>query len=123
MPSYQKAAVETYLTDYPPQYPPDIWNSTGRSRAFPDLAANGYVHSAIVIWLVSLSQGPGLVLDIQQLICIPNSANYVVAIQGEFYLVYGTSCSSPVTASIFSAVNDARLAAGKSPVGFINPTV
>ncbi|KAI0915328.1 hypothetical protein AcW1_003883 [Taiwanofungus camphoratus] len=41
MPSYQKAAVETYLTDYPPQYPPDIWNSTGRSRAFPDLAANG----------------------------------------------------------------------------------
>lgn len=51
------------------------------------------------------------------------SANYVVAINGDFYLVYGTSCSSPVSATIFSAINDARLAAGKGPIGFINPTV
>ena len=51
------------------------------------------------------------------------SANYVVAVQGEFYLVYGTSASSPVSASIFSAINDARLAIGKSTIGFINPTV
>ena len=49
--------------------------------------------------------------------------NYVVAINGDFYLVYGTSCSSPVSATIFSAINDARLAAGKGPIGFINPTV
>ena len=51
------------------------------------------------------------------------SANYVVAIQGEYYLVYGTSASSPVMAAILSAVNDARLAIGKKPIGFINPTV
>lgn len=51
------------------------------------------------------------------------SANYVVAINGDFYLVYGTSCSSPVSATIFSAINDARLAAGKGTIGFINPTV
>ena len=51
------------------------------------------------------------------------SANYVVAINGEYELVYGTSASSPVTASILSAVNDARLAIGKKPIGFINPTV
>ena len=51
------------------------------------------------------------------------SANYVVAIDGEYELAYGTSASSPVTASILSAVNDARLAIGKKPIGFINPTV
>ncbi|KAL6301121.1 peptidase S8/S53 domain-containing protein [Sparassis latifolia] len=91
MPSYQKTAVESYLYNYPPPYSATIWNSTGTSRAFPDIAANG--------------------------------ANYVVAVQGEYYLVYGTSCSSPVSASILSAVNDARLAAGKGPIGFINPTI
>ncbi|KZT64886.1 subtilisin-like protein [Daedalea quercina L-15889] len=52
-----------------------------------------------------------------------NGANYIVAVQGEFYLVYGTSCASPVSAAIFSAINDARIAIGKSPIGFINPTI
>jgi len=52
-----------------------------------------------------------------------NGANYVVAIDGDFYLVYGTSASSPVTGSILTLVNDARLATGKGPIGFINPTI
>ncbi|EIW80513.1 subtilisin-like protein [Coniophora puteana RWD-64-598 SS2] len=52
-----------------------------------------------------------------------NGANYVVAIDGEFELVYGTSCASPVNGAIFTMINDARLAAGKSTIGFINPTI
>ncbi|OJT01787.1 Aorsin [Trametes pubescens] len=52
-----------------------------------------------------------------------NGANYAVAVQGEFFLVYGTSASSPVSAAILSAVNDARLAIGKKPIGFINPSI
>ncbi|KAI9001568.1 subtilisin-like protein [Trametes punicea] len=88
-PSYQKEAVEKYLSKYAPAYPAGTYNTT--SRGYPDLSANG--------------------------------ANYVVAIDGEFELVYGTSASSPVTASILSAVNDARLAVGKKPIGFINPTI
>ncbi|EIW80511.1 subtilisin-like protein [Coniophora puteana RWD-64-598 SS2] len=91
IPSYQEEAVSYYLENYPPDYPPTIWNATGKSRAFPDIAANG--------------------------------ANYVVAIDGEFELVYGTSCSSPVSGAIFTMINDARLAAGKSTIGFINPTI
>ncbi|KAG1746468.1 peptidase S8/S53 domain-containing protein [Suillus lakei] len=91
MPDYQKTAVEYYLANYYPQYPPDIWNASGTSRGFPDIAANG--------------------------------ANYVVAIDGAFNLVYGTSCSSPVSGAILTMVNDARLAVGKSPIGFINPTI
>ncbi|EGO00779.1 hypothetical protein SERLA73DRAFT_159455 [Serpula lacrymans var. lacrymans S7.3] len=52
-----------------------------------------------------------------------NGANYVVAVDGSFSLVYGTSASSPVAAAIFTLINDARLAAGKAPIGFINPTI
>ncbi|CAL1709472.1 unnamed protein product [Somion occarium] len=79
IPDYQKEAVDSYLTNSPPPYPKDIWNSTGASRAFPDISANG--------------------------------------------LVFGTSASSPVVGAILTAVNDARLAIGKTPIGFINPTI
>lgn len=30
MPEYQMSAVEYYLTHYYPDYPADIWNSTGK---------------------------------------------------------------------------------------------
>ena len=36
---------------------------------------------------------------------------------------FGTSASAPIVASFITAVNDARLAAGKGPVGWINPAV
>ncbi|KLO15522.1 subtilisin-like protein [Schizopora paradoxa] len=52
-----------------------------------------------------------------------NGVNYVVAVDGEFSLVFGTSCSSPVLGAILTLINDARLAIGKSPIGFINPTI
>ncbi|EPQ54887.1 subtilisin-like protein [Gloeophyllum trabeum ATCC 11539] len=52
-----------------------------------------------------------------------NGVNYVIAIDGEFELVYGTSASSPVVGSMITLVNDARLGAGKGPVGFLNPVI
>ncbi|KAJ6501263.1 subtilisin-like protein [Mycena vulgaris] len=52
-----------------------------------------------------------------------NGANYVVAVDGAFGLVFGTSASSPVVGAILTMINDARLAYGKSPIGFINPTI
>lgn len=39
IPEYQKAAVENYLDNHPDNK--DRYNSTGKSRAFPDLSANG----------------------------------------------------------------------------------
>lgn len=43
-------------------------------------------------------------------------------IDGEFELVFGTSASSPVVGSLITLVNDARIAAGKGPVGkYRNP--
>jgi len=79
------------LIDNPPPYSKNIYNSTGTSRGYPDLSANG--------------------------------ANYVISIQGEFQLVYGTSASAPVVGAILTLVNDARLVVGKKPIGFINPTI
>ncbi|KAI4180002.1 MAG: hypothetical protein L6R41_007522, partial [Letrouitia leprolyta] len=52
-----------------------------------------------------------------------NGANYVVAVDGQFALVYGTSASSPVVGAILTLINEARLAAGKASVGFINPVL
>ncbi|KAF2172496.1 hypothetical protein M409DRAFT_63164 [Zasmidium cellare ATCC 36951] len=50
-----------------------------------------------------------------------NGANYVVAVDGNFTLVYGTSASSPTLGSILTLINEARYNAGKSSIGFINP--
>ncbi|KAF7336098.1 Tripeptidyl-peptidase sed1 [Mycena venus] len=52
-----------------------------------------------------------------------NANNFVNVENGTFELDSGTSGATPTVASLITLVNDARLAAGKSPVGFINPTI
>lgn len=52
-----------------------------------------------------------------------NGVNYVIAIDGEFGLVFGTSASTPVVASMITLINDKRIGLGKGPVGFINPAL
>ncbi|KAJ7259142.1 subtilisin-like protein [Mycena haematopus] len=47
----------------------------------------------------------------------------VIAQDGGFVLSGGTSASAPIFASVIAAVNDARIAVGKGPVGFINPAL
>ena len=37
--------------------------------------------------------------------------------------IFGTSCASPTAAGVFALVNDARLARGKRPLGFLNPLI
>ena len=41
--------------------------------------------------------------------------------QGSAATVDGTSCSSPIFASIIALLNDELVAAGDSPLGFLNP--
>jgi tripeptidyl-peptidase-1 len=50
-----------------------------------------------------------------------NGANYVVTVDGQWTLVFGTSASSPTFGSIITLINEARLNLGKSSLGFINP--
>ena len=54
---------------------------------------------------------------------IHSSANYIIGVNGDFSLVFGTSASSPVMGAMLTAINDARIALGKKPIGFINPAV
>ena len=51
------------------------------------------------------------------------SVDYVIAYDQEFYLVSGTSASSPTVAGMISMINYARIQAGKSSLGFLNPTL
>ncbi|KAF7346773.1 Subtilisin-like protein [Mycena sanguinolenta] len=52
-----------------------------------------------------------------------NGWGLVIVQNGGYALASGTSASAPIFASIIAAINDARIAAGKSPVGFINPAL
>jgi len=44
-----------------------------------------------------------------------------MAFQGGLVSVFGTSCSSPIFASVISLINDRLIAAGKPVLGFLNP--
>lgn len=47
--------------------------------------------------------------------------NFAIVSGGEVTGVQGTSASSPVFASVIALLNDELAAAGKSPLGFLNP--
>ena len=51
------------------------------------------------------------------------SVDYVIAYDGAFYLVSGTSASSPTVAGMISLINYARISAGKESLGFLNPSL
>ena len=52
-----------------------------------------------------------------------NGASYEVMVDGTMNLLYGTSASTPVFGAMVVMVNEARLAAGKPSLGFLNPAV
>ncbi|KAH8646085.1 Pro-kumamolisin, activation domain-containing protein [Xylariales sp. PMI_506] len=91
LPSYQTSAVRHFLDKYGPDYGPNVYNNSGKARAYPDVAAIG---------------------------------DYVATVfNGTTYAVGGTSASTPIFAGIVTLLNEARYAAGKGPVGFLNPTL
>ncbi|KAJ7725339.1 family S53 protease-like protein [Mycena metata] len=85
-PSYQTAAVQTYLTALGTTNS-GKFNKTG--RGFPDVSAQG--------------------------------VDFDIVSGGTLEGVSGTSCSSPTFASVIGLVNDRLIAAGKAPLGFLNP--
>ncbi|MBW0483839.1 hypothetical protein O181_023554 [Austropuccinia psidii MF-1] len=91
LPKYQSKSLKNYFKNHSPSLDQAQYNSSRRTRGFPDVSANG--------------------------------ANYVVAVDGKFGLVYGSSASAPVIASMLSMINDARIMVGRKPVGFINPAI
>ncbi|KAK4120384.1 subtilisin-like protein [Parathielavia appendiculata] len=49
--------------------------------------------------------------------------SFLVSLHGGYRAVSGTSASTPVVAAMIAKINDARLHAGKSTVGFLNPVL
>ncbi|KAL9095444.1 MAG: hypothetical protein Q9165_002315 [Trypethelium subeluteriae] len=50
--------------------------------------------------------------------------HFATFLQGQFAgTVDGTSAATPIFASVINRINDQRIAAGKSPVGFVNPAL
>jgi tripeptidyl-peptidase-1 len=49
--------------------------------------------------------------------------NYVIVDGGQIIPVSGTSASAPVFAAMITLINDERIAAGKKPLGFLNPVL
>ncbi|KAF8919231.1 family S53 protease-like protein [Mucidula mucida] len=47
----------------------------------------------------------------------------IIGYRGRYGLVEGTSCSSPIFASVISLINDRLIAAGKPVLGFLNPFI
>ncbi|KAJ7185816.1 peptidase S8/S53 domain-containing protein [Mycena filopes] len=52
-----------------------------------------------------------------------NGVNVTLYADGNFITASGTSAAPPVVGAMLTLINDARLAAGKSTVGFINPAI
>jgi len=47
--------------------------------------------------------------------------NIMVALNGSFLPVDGTSCSAPIFSAMVTLLNDIRVTAGQKPLGFLNP--
>lgn len=92
-PSWQEDAVKGYLSSKDANLPESSYYNAS-GRGYPDVAALG-----------------------------GQKTPYCVATGGGFEGVAGTSASCPVVAGVFALLNNERLTAGKSPLGFLNPFI
>jgi tripeptidyl-peptidase I len=49
--------------------------------------------------------------------------NFLIVFRSQLGTIGGTSLSAPVWAAILNRINEERIAVGKGPVGFVNPTL
>ncbi|KAI4154970.1 MAG: hypothetical protein LQ340_001318, partial [Diploschistes diacapsis] len=104
-PSYQASAVANYFATSNPPY--KFYNTSGTNNPSESVTAGGVYNRG----------GRGY----------PDFAaigdNVVVVINGTPELIGGTSAAAPTFAAILNRINEERIAAGKSTVGFVNPTL
>lgn len=101
-PSWQAQAVTDYFSKAKPDYP---YYESVNNNSF---GANGGIYNRI---------GRGYP-DVSAV-----GDNVIIYNKGLPTSIGGTSASAPVFASILTRINEERLAAGKSTVGFVNPTL
>ncbi|KAJ5924991.1 hypothetical protein N7454_007630 [Penicillium verhagenii] len=101
-PSWQSQAVADYFSKAKPTYP---YYESVNNNSF---GANGGIYNRI---------GRGYP-DVSAV-----GDNVIIYNKGLPTSIGGTSASAPVFASILTRINEERLAAGKSTLGFVNPTL
>ena len=93
-PSYQESTLADYFANTPPPYKNTVYGTPYYNKS-----GRGYPDVASI----------GL--------------NILLYADNEPTFVGGTSASAPIFASVINLINEQRLAAGKSVVGFLNPTL
>ena len=101
-PGYQKSTIAAYLKNHRPPYPSYACLSCDRT-----VSRSGIFNR--------IGRAYPDVSAIGDRIAVYN--------KGEPVLSGGTSASAPVFAAILNRINEERIAAGKSTVGFVNPTL
>ncbi|EHL01475.1 putative Aorsin [Glarea lozoyensis 74030] len=114
IPKYQASAVSTFFEKHNPPYKSysalagDTSNITKKADIDALVGSSGGVYNRI---------GRG----------IPDIAavgdNIAVYSGGRVRLSGGTSASAPIVSAVFNRINEERLNAGKSPIGFLNPSL
>ncbi|KAK8117373.1 uncharacterized protein PG998_005654 [Apiospora kogelbergensis] len=105
-PKYQRDAVRHYVETVGPSLPFKSYGEFPRDGNFANITAGKGVYNR----LGRAYPDVAAVGDRQ-----------VVYTGGSWYLIGGTSLSAPVWGALLTLVNEQRLKAGKSTVGFINP--
>lgn len=108
-PAYQRAAVDRYLEV----------TADPAVRAYPSYASTAYAND-------SFGAGGGLYNRAGRAYPDVGAAGANVALYGDNQTSWpnaGTSVSAPVFAAVLTRINEERLAAGKTTVGFVNPVL
>lgn len=103
VPDYQKSTLATYFKNHDPNLPSYNVNTDASN-----IGANGGVYNRIGRGFPDVSA---------------NGASLSTFLNGTAVHSWGTSLSAPIWGSIITLINQERTAAGKGPVGFINPTL
>lgn len=97
------------------------FSSGGFSNIFPRPA---YQDAAVNAYLATLSEEYTGLFNLSGR-AYPDvstqGSQFLVNVAGQLQYVEGTSASSPTFASVIALLNDQRLQAGLSPLGFLNP--
>lgn len=124
IPSYQASAVATYFDDHDPSYPyyssvnNDSFGANGGlynrlGRGYPDgKPSTPYTHFC-----------PSLSTNKPHPTVSAIGDNVVIYNDGLPTIIGGTSAAAPTFAAILTRINEERLLAGKSTIGFVNPTL
>jgi tripeptidyl-peptidase-1 len=104
-PDYQKSTLSTYFSVHDPGY--KYYNTSGMNNP-PESVTNGGIYN----------RGGRGYPDVSAV-----GDNVVIILDGMPTLIGGTSASAPVFGAILNRINEERIAAGKSTVGFVNPTL